>query len=236
MTLSVNLNSVPNITFRAKKQGENAQPQKTDIGGIALKTGVGALALLGAIGVADVALCKGKHLSNLNREYSELSSNLAIAEQKLAKSEAKAAEAKERLAKAESKISEYIDLANSKEAQVNEANTENMNLKMKLDRLRLLETSYPNILEWFQARYADLSEMPKDVQKFFGKRIKSILRQNGYDLHDDASKLSDKKYLSMFSQQPDVYLTSPELYAPAITNSKTGKVVLPGVVHVPAGK
>ena len=198
MTLSVNLNSVPNITFRAKKQGENTQPQKTDIGGIALKTGVGALALLGAIGVADVALCKGKHLSNLNREYSELSSNLAIAEQKLAKSEAKAAEAKE--------------------------------------RFRLLETSYPNILKWFQDRYADLSEMPEDVQKFFGKRIKNILRQNGYDLHDDASKLSDKKYLSMFSKQSDVHLTSPELHSPAITNSETGKVVLPGVVWIPAGK
>ena len=132
--------------------------------------------------------------------------------------------------------SEYIDLANSKEAQANDANNENMNLKLELDRLRLLETSYPDILKWFQERYADLSEMPKDVQKFFGKRIKNILRQNGYDLHADASKLSDKKYISMFSQQPDVYLTSPELYAPAITNSKTGKVVLPGVVHVPAGK
>ena len=90
----------------------------------------------------------------------------------------------------------------------------------------ILSDSFPNILKWYQKAYSSCGEFGEPCSKYFKKRIESILRQNGYTLHN-----FDGTNDNMFQKTADVEIQTPVQNMPAITNENG--YILPGNLFVP---
>lgn len=90
----------------------------------------------------------------------------------------------------------------------------------------MLSDSFPNILKWYQKAYSSCGEFGIDCSDYFKKRIKNILYQNGYILHN-----YDGTNENMFQKQEDIEILAPVQDLPAITNESG--YILPGNLFVP---
>ena len=90
----------------------------------------------------------------------------------------------------------------------------------------MLSDSFPNILKWYQKAYSSCGEFGTDCSDYFKKRIKNILYQNGYVLHN-----YDGTNENMFQKKEDAEILSPVQDLPAITNESG--YILSGNLFVP---
>ena len=228
MSISLNVGTPMRVNFRgtAPQETPSQQQKKIDIGDTALKVGVGSLALLGVLGAADVVLCKGKHINKLtgqNGKLEEALNRATSAETNLAEALGRATNAESKLAAAEAK--------NSSLAENIQQMTEQ--LRQTEENSRSAKEFYNNnqgTIKWFQNAYAALADMPKEAQKFFGKRIKSIL-------HSNYSELQDTGLMRNFEVTPIKDIKTPSVAVPAVVSTLPSKVrprlKYPGKVYVP---
>lgn len=94
-------------------------------------------------------------------------------------------------------------------------------------RLPLYEC-YPNILNWLQTIYSDCLDFDDRTKGYMLKRIEGIARQCYYDIVP-----YDGDNMNMFEINKEIGLEEPKMISPAVVYSKTGLVVLPGIIAVP---
>lgn len=92
-----------------------------------------------------------------------------------------------------------------------------------------LHECYLNVLKWLQMVYADALDFDEETRKYLLKRVGNIAEQCYYDVVE-----YDGKNENLFDKQEDYRLEENKMNAPAIIYSKTGKVILPGVMFVPS--
>lgn len=100
----------------------------------------------------------------------------------------------------------------------------------KPDQL-LLHECYPNVLKWFQNLYSDSLDFDEKMKEYMIKRIDKIMDSCYYDiiLFEESNK---NKFEINYNRNID----SPIMAAPAFIYSRTGKVILPGIVAIPNKK
>lgn len=162
---SVN-NSVTNLSFgdnqENKTSGSNIKKYLTVPNVI-----LGSLATIGVLGMADILICKGKHINKLTGKGKELEEALA-----------RATEAKSRATNAQTEIQRLQSIIN------------NFNESSK--GLRLHETGQGiNTLEWMQRVYADNPENQEII-----KEINKLMKLNGYEFADYMEQLAEHFELS----------------------------------------
>lgn len=92
-----------------------------------------------------------------------------------------------------------------------------------------LHVCYPNILKWLQTIYSDAMFFDDEKSKeYLLKRIVNIADSCYYDFI-----LFDEKDIKKFEVNRKKDLEKSEMVSPAIVYSKTGKVILPGIVFMP---
>lgn len=92
-----------------------------------------------------------------------------------------------------------------------------------------LHECYLNVLKWLQMVYADALDFDEETRKYLLKRVGNIAEQCYYNVVE-----YDGKNENLFDKQEDYRLEENKMNAPAIIYSKTGKVILPGVMFVPS--
>lgn len=95
-----------------------------------------------------------------------------------------------------------------------------------LERKPPLDEIYPNVLNWYQQAYADCEDFGAECAKHFQKRIKLVLTECGYTLHD-----YDGSNGRLFRQEKSDGIESVQQYMPAIVNE--AGYVLSGCVFLP---
>lgn len=95
-----------------------------------------------------------------------------------------------------------------------------------LERKPTLDEVYPNVLSWYQQAYADCEDFGEECAKHFQKRIKLVLAECGYTLHN-----YDGSNGKLFRQEKSDEIESVRQYMPAITDE--AGYVLPGFVFLP---
>lgn len=91
-----------------------------------------------------------------------------------------------------------------------------------------LNEMYPNVLKWLQMVYADAVDFDEGAKSYLLKRIRLLAKECHYDL---VVFTGDNQ--EMFKTQKDVAVSEPTMYMPSFVYTKTGEVVLPGIVYVP---
>ena len=95
-----------------------------------------------------------------------------------------------------------------------------------LERKPALDKIYPNVLNWYQQAYADCEDYGVECAKHFQKRIKLVLTECGYTLHN-----YDGSNGKLFRQEKSNGIESVRQYMPAIVNESG--YVLSGCVFLP---
>lgn len=183
---------------------------------------IGSLMTVGVLSLADMIIFKGKHINKLTGTAKKLK-NAAL--------RAESAEAR----------------ALNAESLINGLKIENTNLGDKirtlatqLDKLsasaskpRPLHQDHPNVIKWLQNAWADVQDMPAEVQKHFQKRIKSLLEQSHYQLVTDGmTTIKGKPAERFFETEMTSRITKPVTELPAILD-ELGEMILPGKLFFP---
>lgn len=92
-----------------------------------------------------------------------------------------------------------------------------------------LSESYPNVLKWLQEAYSECADFGAECEKFFKKRIDSLIYQCDYTLHN-----YDGTNAGLFTVTEDADVAEPVQALPAITD-KNG-YLLRGHLFVPVKK
>lgn len=93
----------------------------------------------------------------------------------------------------------------------------------------MLDGSFPNIIKWYQEAYSSCDELGEKCSAYFKKRIKNVLDQCYYTLHDYNGE-NDK----LFRKEENVNVNKVIQILPAITNDNG--YILPGSLFIPKGK
>lgn len=97
---------------------------------------------------------------------------------------------------------------------------------MAIKQPESLSTSFPNVLKWYQQAYASSGDYGEECEKYFKKRIESILRQCHCELHNYNGNNAE-----FFEKTEDYTVHEITQYLPAITGEKG--YILPGVIYIP---
>lgn len=245
MSIFLNVGTPMRVNFKgtAPQETPSQQQKKIDIGDTALKAGVGSLALLGVLGAADVVLCKGKHINKLtgqNGKLEEALNRATSAETNLSEALGRTTKAENDLAAVEAELrtvqadykADSFKLQELQDAVFLPDSLKDKDSDEIITYLRkaTLYNQYPNVIKWFQNAYAELADMPKEAQNYFGKRIKSIL-------HSNYSELQDTGLMRNFEVTPIKDIKTPSVAVPAVVSALPSKVrprlKYPGKVYVP---
>ncbi len=241
MSISLNVGAPMRVNFKGTTPQETSSQQttkKAEIGDIALKAGVGSLALLGVLGAADVVLCKGKHINKLtgqNGKLDEALSRATNAESKLTAAEAKATNAETKLAEVEEKLNTVKAESDENKGIIStlqEALGLPPNLfkeereKIIIDVPKLSLYNDKHLMLFFFIFY----NMSKEVQNPIGKRIKNIL--NDYSI-----EIQEKGLMQNFGVVSLPNIKTPSVAGAAFVSTLPSKirpkVKYPGKVFVP---
>lgn len=94
-----------------------------------------------------------------------------------------------------------------------------------------LHECYPNVLKWLQNLYSDSLDFDDKTKEHLLKRIVKIAHSCYYD-----TVLFDENNIDMFEVNINKSQEKPQMFSPAFVYSKTGKVILPGVVFMSPNK
>ena len=175
---------------------------------------LGSLASLGVLGMADIFLCKGRHLEKISGRHTGLEE--AVAKAKAAETKLQNTEFK--LDKTEQKLKELQDdfqkIQQEKEQLVNELHCETM-------------------LKRFQELYSDSPAFGSETEKFIKNELRRTLRTMGMEFlevtpnHPRFSELCNLEYSD---------IKNFDLEALPIVYILDGKVALKGQCFVPMTK
>lgn len=94
-----------------------------------------------------------------------------------------------------------------------------------------LHECYPNVLKWLQNLYSDSLDFDDKTKEYLLKRIVKIVDSCYYDII-----LFNKETENMFEINVKEDREKPHMVSPALIYSKTGKVILPGIVFMSKNK
>lgn len=190
---------------------------------------IGSLMTVGVLSLADMIIFKGKHINKLTGTATKLK-NAAMQAQS---AEARALSLETRAVNAEALIN-GLKIENTKLGdKIRTLATQFDQLSASASKPRRLHQDHPNVLKWLQNAWADVQDMPAEVQKHFQKRIKFLLDQSYYQLVTDGmATIKGKPAERFFETEMTSRITKPVTELPAILN-ELGEMILPGKLYFP---
>lgn len=217
---------------------------------------LGSLAAIGVLGVADILLCKGKHINKLSgksKELEEAVTRATTAEVRAASAETKAASLENKIASVEDEFNTFVEHL-KKYQEGEDANfisflDESFDKKELLEKLKrlneqkgcLLDELFTHqkrtvkigdgcnkdVLGWFQRLYSDNNGLEA---KELEREINKIMNFKGYEFVKYSPELEEGAF-EVSKANVNSIITSKY----AVRDKTTGKIVLPGIVVKPKG-
>jgi hypothetical protein len=186
---------------------------------------LGSLATLGVLGMADILICKGKHINKLTGKGKELEEALGRA----TSAETRAAEAETKITGLETKLQEITE----KDAKsIDKLKKKVDDLTMELTETKDIADSYKlnrdDLLKRVQSLYHDVADFGEEVAEHIRKKFSRTLKVIGLKFVETPSKALE----DAFSIEVAADIDSIDAI-PAIVDIATNRVVLKGHAYVP---
>ncbi len=165
---------------------------------------LGSLATIGVLGMADILLCKGKHINKLTGKGQELEEALTRAN----KAEENITELETKLQVSENKLREKNSVPANSSGDVKKLEEELENVKNKSKNPM---TNFSNMVHWLQAKYIDASELSAEQCARMKKSIKILIEQNYGQLVE-----YEPKYAHLFNSDSSAHIKELAELKPAI--------------------
>ncbi len=215
----VNLSGTNQIRFMAQPE-DNSETKESSVKKYFTAPNVilGSLATVGVLGMADVLICKGKHLNKLTGKGKELEEALS-----------RATTAETKLKGTEAKLEELLAISGNDGEKI-KALEDNINkLKAKLSDLDGIEGGKKIFLETIQTLYHDAQTLDRNAKQRFCEIINDCLEQLGCKIVEPSKDLDSKNFYIEYSGK----LKDVNMAKPAIINIETGECILPGRAFYP---
>lgn len=213
----VNLSGVNQFHFTAQTEN-NSESKETSVKKYFTAPNVilGSLATIGVLGMADVLICKGKHLNKLTGKGKELEEAVT-----------RATTAETKLQGVEAKLEELL-------AKSGEDAKEIKALKEQLSKLpKVLDSQNANLdvmLKFCQKLYIECDDFGPEAVKYIRKQLSKTLNTAGFKLADIKPKdLNFERYYNVEKAAIENF----DMTAPAIIKKDTGEVVMKGHYFIP---
>lgn len=235
----VNLSGTNQIRFEAQPKNSNeAKESSVKKYFTAPNVILGSLATIGVLGMADVLICKGKHLNKLTgkgKELEEALSRASNAENRAATTETEASKIREQLNDLIAQIKETTGIkgelkVTGKGANINlknESRDEVFGIGNIIHVPLHKAGNGQSVLINLQEFYFRLSELPAGEQKAeLLKHLKYTFKKSGYEV------VEEFKPEINFEIHSNPNLKAPEVTVPAIID-KNGTTILKGIAVLP---
>lgn len=233
---SIQNNSVENRQiYKPQFKGAETSSQTPNTDGFAQKLLtpqniiLGSLASLGVLGMADIFLCKGRHLEKISGRHTGLEEAVAkakAAETKLSATETKLQNTEFKLDKTEQKLKELQDdlqkIQQEKEQLVNDSTGKSV-----------WELHCESMLIRFQKLYTECQDFGPEAEKYTKKVLRQTLKHIGMDFLEVTP--NHPRFSELCTLEP-AGIKNFHLNSVPIVYLSDGRVVLKGHCYVPMTK
>lgn len=223
----VNLSGTNQIRFMAQPNNSETKESSVKKYFTAPNVILGSLATIGVLGMADVLICKGKHLNKLTgkgKELEEALSRATTAETKLKGTENK-------LKSAEAKIEEVLTSSKKDTEEIKVLKEKLAQLETKIRPGRIEET----LLKKFQNLYIECENFGPEVTKYIRTELDKALKIHGYKFVEPTNlkykNFSDLEFSKFYSYE-QAAINNIDVTSHAIVDSNNN-VILKGHCFVP---
>ena len=178
---------------------------------------LGSLAMIGVLGMADMLLCRGKHINKLTGKSEKLEQTVKNLENKLSVSEEKCTELENKLVEQSKKIKEAA----------------NLNADSKFNN----DSWAHDVRNIYSDAYGIIEEGKPELAKPIMRRTRIALSNNGYKLTDAKELILTKPNLFKIEYAHDAdhfHVVAPALYRNGGSVDEIGEVIEKGLVYAPA--
>ena len=213
----VNLSGVNQFHFTAQTEN-NSKSKETSVTKYFTAPNVilGSLATIGVLGMADVLICKGKHLNKLTGKGKELEEAVT-----------RATTAETKLQGVEAKLEELLAKSGEDAKEINA-------LKEQLSKLpKVLDSQNANLdvmLKFCQKLYIECDDFGPEAVEYIRKQLSKTLDTAGFKFADiKPEDLNFERYYNVEKAAIENF----DMTAPAIIKKDTGEVVMKGHYFIP---